>query len=164
MRSIFSNNPAHIESLNLNLPHQRDFLLLCYSKSFVYKMLHFITMASLRHILMGRNSDYFQNYTQLAVGPVQTEWKVLPHMYGIFFRFCHIESLGNLKNIPTGYCKGDFLKKTVWVTKGGTRMGQFREIVAKAKRCIFLHIENEKLILGLYEEVYFSTFFKTLFI
>ena len=41
-------------------------------------------------------------------------------------------------------------------------MGQFREVVAKAKRCIFLHIENEKLILGLYEEVYFSTFFKKL--
>ena len=39
-------------------------------------------------------------------------------------------------------------------------MGQFREVVAKAKRCIFLHIENEKLILGLYEEVYFSAFFK----
>ena len=39
-------------------------------------------------------------------------------------------------------------------------MGQFREVVAKAKRCIFLHIENEKLILGPYEEVYFSVFFK----
>ena len=39
-------------------------------------------------------------------------------------------------------------------------MGQFREVVAKAKRCIFLHIENEKLILGPYEEVYFSAFFK----
>ena len=42
-------------------------------------------------------------------------------------------------------------------------MGQFREVAAKAKRCIFLHIVNEKLILGLYEEVYFSTFFKILF-
>ena len=42
-------------------------------------------------------------------------------------------------------------------------MGQFREVVAKAKRCIFLHIENEKLILGLYEEVYFSAVFKKLF-
>ena len=41
-------------------------------------------------------------------------------------------------------------------------MGQFREVVAKAKICIFLPIENEKLILGLYEEVYFSTFFKKL--
>ena len=41
-------------------------------------------------------------------------------------------------------------------------MGQFREVVAKAKRCIFLHIENEKLILGPYEEVYFSAFFKKL--
>ena len=41
-------------------------------------------------------------------------------------------------------------------------MGQFREVVAKAKRCIFLHIENEKLILGPYEEVYFSLFFKKL--
>jgi hypothetical protein len=27
----------------------------------------------------------------------------------------------------------------------------------------FLHIENENLILGFYEEVYFSTFFKKLF-
>ncbi len=41
-------------------------------------------------------------------------------------------------------------------------MGQFREVVAKAKRCIFLHIVNEKLILGPYEEVYFSVFFKKL--
>ena len=39
-------------------------------------------------------------------------------------------------------------------------MGQFREVVAKAQRCIFLHIVNEKLILGPYEEVYFSAFFK----
>ena len=38
-------------------------------------------------------------------------------------------------------------------------MGQFREVVAKAKRCIFLHIENEKLILGPYKEVFFSAFF-----
>ena len=42
-------------------------------------------------------------------------------------------------------------------------MGQFREVAAKAKRCIFLHIENEKLILGHYEEVYFSAFYKKLF-
>ena len=42
-------------------------------------------------------------------------------------------------------------------------MGQFREVAAKAKRCIFLHIENEKLILGPYVEVYFSVFFKKLF-
>ena len=42
-------------------------------------------------------------------------------------------------------------------------MGQFREVAPKAKRCIFLHIENEKLILGLYKEVYVSTFFKKLF-
>ena len=46
------------------------------------------------------------------------------------------------------------------ITKGGTRKGQFREVVAKAKRCIFLHIENEKLILGPYEEVHISAFFK----
>ena len=39
-------------------------------------------------------------------------------------------------------------------------MGQFREVVAKAKRCIFLHIVNEKLILGSYEEVHISTFSK----
>ena len=39
-------------------------------------------------------------------------------------------------------------------------MGQFREVAAKAKRCIFLHIVNEKLILGPYKEVYFSVFFK----
>ena len=52
--------------------------------------------------------------------------------------------------------------KNCWVTRGGTRMGQFREVVAKAKRCIFLHIENEKLILGPYEEVYFSASFKKL--
>ena len=42
-------------------------------------------------------------------------------------------------------------------------MGQFREVVAKAKRCIFLHIEKEKLILGPYEEVHISAFFKKLF-
>ena len=42
-------------------------------------------------------------------------------------------------------------------------MGQFREVVAKAKRCIFLHIENEKLILGPYEEVHISVFSKKLF-
>ena len=42
-------------------------------------------------------------------------------------------------------------------------MGHFRAILEKAKRCIFLHIIYEKLILGLYEEVYISTFFKILF-
>ena len=42
-------------------------------------------------------------------------------------------------------------------------MGHFRAILEKAKRCIFLHIIYEKLILGLYEEVYINTFFKILF-
>ena len=41
-------------------------------------------------------------------------------------------------------------------------MGQFGEVAAKAKKMHFLHIVNEKLILGLNEEVYFSPFFKKL--
>ena len=53
--------------------------------------------------------------------------------------------------------------KTVSVTRGGTRTDQFREVVAKEKRCIFLHIKYEKLILGPYEEVHSSAFFKKLF-
>ena len=52
--------------------------------------------------------------TQIAGGMVQTEWKVLPHMYGIFFRFCHIESLGHLKKIPTGYWLSYFFSNSVW--------------------------------------------------
>ena len=43
-------------------------------------------------------------------------------------------------------------------------MGQFREVVAKAKRCIFLHIVNEKLILRPYKEVSFSAIFKKLLV
>ena len=50
--------------------------------------------------------------------------------------------------------------KNCSVTLGGTRTGHFREVVAKAKKCIFLHIKNEKLILGPYEEVHISTFSK----
>ena len=111
---------------------------------------------------MWGGTDVGTYYITACCGPGSDRVKGTPPHVWIFFRFCHIESLGNLKNIPTGYCKGDFLKKTVWVTKGGTRMGQFREIVAKAKICIFLHIENEKLILGPYEEVYFSAFYKKL--
>ena len=66
------------------------------------------------------------------------------------------------KKSPLGTPLLCFVQKTVWVTKGGTRKGQFREIVAKAKRCIFLHIVNEKLILGPYKEVHISVFFKTI--
>ena len=84
-------------------------------------------------------------------------------MYGIFFWFCPIESLGHLKKVPTWYAPIMFFFKTVSVTRGGTRTDQFREVVAKEKRCIFLHIKYEKLILGPYEEVHSSAFFKKLF-
>ena len=53
-----------------------------------------------------------------------------------------------------------FFLKTVSVTVVGTRTSHFRDVVAKAKRCIFLHIIYEKLILGPYEEVHISNFFK----
>ena len=81
-------------------------------------------------------------------------------MYGIFFRFCPIESLGHLKKVPTWYAPIMFFLKTVSVTVVGTRTSHFRDVVAKAKRCIFLHIIYEKLILGPYEEVHISAFFK----
>ena len=53
-----------------------------------------------------------------------------------------------------------FFLKTVSVTVVGTRTSHFRDVVAKAKRCIFLHIMYEKLILGPYEEVHISVFSK----
>ena len=52
---------------------------------------------------------------------------------------------------------------SVWVTRGGTRRGDFRTIVDKDKRCIFSYIISEKLISGLFEEVCIITFFKLLF-
>ena len=64
------------------------------------------------------------------------------------------------QKIPTWYSPLAIFSKNFWFTKGSARMGQFREVAAKAKRCIFLHIENEKLILGPYEEVYLSAFSK----
>ena len=74
-----------------------------------------------------------------------------------------MESHEPSQKIPTWYFPLAIFSKNFWFTKGSVRMGQFTEIAAKAKRCIFLHIENEKLILGPYEEVYFSAFFKKLF-
>ena len=50
-------------------------------------------------------------WPQHGEGMVQTNWKVLPYMYGIFFRFCHIESLGYLKKIPTWYLPIMFFSK-----------------------------------------------------
>ena len=49
--------------------------------------------------------------SQLGEGMVQTYWKVLPYICGIFFRFCSIESLGQLKKIPTGYPPWVFFSK-----------------------------------------------------
>ena len=100
------------------------------------------------------------DYSQLAEDMVQTNFQVLPYIYGIFFWFCPIESLGHLKKVPTWYAPIMFFLKTVSVTVVGTRTSHFRDVVAKAKRCIFLHIIYEKLILGPYEEVHISAFFK----
>ena len=118
-----------------------------------------------------RVNQYLQNYiclkshiyAQLVGGRVQTKYFVCA--LNIFFHrgFYLWNHMSYPKKSPPATHLQRFFQKTVWVTKGGTRKGQFREVVAKAKRCIFLHIENEKLILGPYKEVYFSAFFKNLF-
>ena len=89
-----------------------------------------------------------------------------PKKYGFSEGFLSIDSHGLFKKIPSWryhlvIFSNYFLSQKI--TKGSTRKGQFREVVAKTKRCIFLHIENEKLILGPYEEVHISAFFKKLF-
>ena len=95
-----------------------------------------------------------------AVGMVQTYFLGQPYIYWISKADFYIESPRLLKKIPTWHLPWAFFSKNFSVTQGSTRTDNFRWVVAFSKRCIFLHIGNEKLISGPYEEVCISVFSK----